>query len=78
MDTLISLLGRVGLLPHGNSFAWLPGLLWSMMGADAVIAAAYLSSTFAALNYVRKRPEATRTGWPGFSARSSSPAASRT
>jgi hypothetical protein len=43
MDNLTSLLGRNGFLPHGYCFTWSPGLLWSMVGADAVIAASYFS-----------------------------------
>jgi len=62
MDTLVSLLGRNGFLPHGYCFTWSPGLLWSMVGADAVIAAAYFSIPIAMLSYVRRRPQAT-TNW---------------
>lgn len=62
MDSLVSLLGRNGFLPHGYCFTWSPGLLWSMVGADAVIAAAYFSIPLATLSYVRQRPEAT-TKW---------------
>ncbi len=62
MDTLTSLLGRNGFLPHGYCFTWSPGLLWSMVGADAVIAAAYFSIPVAILSYTRRRPEAT-TNW---------------
>jgi PAS domain S-box-containing protein len=65
MDTLISILGRNGFLPHGYCFSWSPGLLWSMVGADAVIAMAYFSIPIAMLSYVRRRPEATmnRLAW---------------
>lgn len=62
MDFLVSLLGRNGFLPHGYCFTWSPGLLWSMVGADAVIAAAYFSIPLATLSYVRQRPETT-TKW---------------
>jgi PAS domain S-box-containing protein len=62
MDTLVSLLGRNGFMPHGYCFTWSPGVLWSMVSADAVIAAAYFSIPIATLTYVRKRPEAT-TNW---------------
>ena len=62
MDSLVSLLGRNGFLPHGYCFTWSPGLLWSMVGADAVIAAAYFSIPVATLSYVRRRPEPT-TKW---------------
>jgi len=62
MDTLVSLLGRNGFLPHGYCFTWSPGLLWSMVGADAVIALAYFSIPLAVLSYIRKRPEPA-TNW---------------
>ena len=62
MDTLVSLLGRNGYLPHGYCFTWTPGLLWSMVTADLVIAAAYFSIPLALLSYVRRRPEATQYG----------------
>jgi PAS domain S-box-containing protein len=62
MDTLISLLGRNGFLPHGYCFTWSPGLLWAMVGADAVIAAAYFSIPVATVSYIRRRPEAS-TNW---------------
>jgi PAS domain S-box-containing protein len=47
--------GRSGFLPHGYCFTWTPGLLWSMVGADGVIAAAYFSIPAAILRFVRKR-----------------------
>ena len=62
MDTLISLLGRNGFLPHGYCFTWSPGLLWSMVGADAVIAASYFSIPVAILSFTRRRPDAS-TNW---------------
>ena len=65
MSTLISLLGRSGFLPHGYCFTWSPGLLWSMVSADAVIASAYFSIPLATLSYVRRRPAAT-TNWLAF------------
>lgn len=56
MGLLNSVFGRSGFLLHGYCVTWTPGLLWSMVGADAVIAAGcdgYLSKpinvkTFAA------------------------------
>ena len=56
MDTLLSTLGRNGFLPHGYCFSWSPGLLWSMVIADATIAAAYFSIPVAIVSYVRQRP----------------------
>jgi PAS domain S-box-containing protein len=65
MDMLASFLGRNGFLPHGYCFTWSPGVLWSMVGADAVIAAAYFSIPIATLSYARKRPDVTanRVAW---------------
>ena len=57
MDTLVSLLGRNGFLPHGYCFTWTPGLLWAMVSSDAVIAASYFSIPVALLSYVRQRPK---------------------
>ena len=55
MDVLDALFGRTGFLPHGYCFTWTPGLLWSMVGADSVIAAAYFSIPATILRFVRKR-----------------------
>ncbi|HEX9391324.1 MAG TPA: PAS domain S-box protein [Usitatibacteraceae bacterium] len=62
MDTLTSLLGRGGYLPHGYCFTWTPGLLWSMVGADAIIAMAYFSIPLAMVSFVRKRAD-TAMNW---------------
>jgi PAS domain S-box-containing protein len=62
MDTLLSTLGRNGFLPHGYCFSWSPGLLWSMVIADATIAAAYFSIPVAIVSYVRQRPENSHRG----------------
>ena len=55
---LLSFLGRNGYLPHGYCFAWSPGVLWSMVVADAAVAAAYFSIPLGILVFVRKRPDA--------------------
>ncbi|WP_394788727.1 PAS domain S-box protein [Rhodoferax sp.] len=65
MDTWVSLLGRNGFLPHGYCFTWTPGLLWSMVTADATIAAAYFSIPVATLSFIRRRPDAT-LNWVAF------------
>ena len=62
MDFLTSLFARNGFLPHGACFSWTPGLLWSMVGADAVIAAAYFSIPVAIVSFVRQRGPAP-TNW---------------
>jgi PAS domain S-box-containing protein len=55
MDWLSSLLGRSGFLPHGYCFAWTPGLLWTMVTADALIALAYFSIPLTIVHFIRKR-----------------------
>lgn len=62
MDSLSSLLCKNGFLPHGYCFTWSPSLLWSMVAADAVIAAVCFSIPVAVLSCVRKRPE-PHTNW---------------
>jgi len=57
MDFLSSLLGRNGFLPHGYCFTWAPGLLWTMVASDAVIAVAYFSIPMAIFKFVRQRSE---------------------
>ncbi len=54
---LLSFLGRNGYLPHGYCFTWSPGVLWSMVAADAAVAAAYFSIPLSILVFVRKRPD---------------------
>ena len=57
MDLLASFLGRNGFLPHGYCFTWSPGLLWSMVGADAVITASYFSIPLALMSFTRQRQD---------------------
>ncbi|MDB6000300.1 MAG: sensor hybrid histidine kinase, partial [Rhizobacter sp.] len=57
MEFLTSFLGRNGYLPHGYCFTWTPGLLWAMVTADSVIAAAYFSIPLAMVSFFRRRPE---------------------
>jgi PAS domain S-box-containing protein len=59
MDFLTSFLGRSGYLPHGYCFTWTPELLWTMVGADALIAAAYFSIPLAILSFLRKRGDSS-------------------
>jgi PAS domain S-box-containing protein len=59
MDTLTSLLGSTGFHPLGDCLNWAPGVLWSMVGADAVTAAAFFSVPAAALSHLRRRPDAS-------------------
>ena len=59
MEFLNALLGRGDYLPHGYCFTWTPGLLWSMVGADGIIALAYFSIPVALMSFVRKGGHAT-------------------
>ena len=59
MDDIVSFLGRNGYLPHGYCFTWRPELLWSMVGADLIIAGAYFSIPLAMLSFVRQRGESS-------------------
>ena len=54
---LLSLLGRNGFLPHGYCFTWSPGILWTMVGSDAIIAAAYFAIPAGILVFARRRPD---------------------
>ena len=62
MSYVQQLLGSSSFLPHGYCFTWSPGLLWSMVIADAVIAASYFSIPIAILAFTRRRPESTLNG----------------
>ena len=55
MEFLTSFFGRAGFLPHGYCFTWSPGVLWTMVASDAIIALAYFSIPLALVTFVRKR-----------------------
>lgn len=55
MDDLQTFLAGQGLLPHGYCIAWSPGLLWTLVAADALIAAAYYSIPLGLFVLARKR-----------------------
>ena len=57
MDQIASFMGRAGFLPHGYCFNWSPGLLWTMVGANAAIASAYFSIPLAIVSFVRQRED---------------------
>jgi PAS domain S-box-containing protein len=59
MEFLTSFFGRAGFLPHGYCFTWSPGVLWTMVGSDAIIALAYFSIPVALVTFVRKRGVST-------------------
>ncbi len=54
---LLDLMATEGFLPHGYCFQWSPGLLGTMVAADAVIAAAYYSIPIALLVFVKRRKD---------------------
>ena len=62
MDSLIQLFARNGFLPHGYCFTWSPGLLWAMVGANAVIALLYFSIPLAISHFLRRRVDFTHRG----------------
>lgn len=49
-------------MPHGHCYFWQPGLLWTHVGADALIALAYFSIPISLMYYLRKRPQ-VQFGW---------------
>ena len=49
--------GQGSFLPHGYCFTWTPGLLWTFVGADALIAAAYFSIPLALWRFAQLRQE---------------------
>jgi PAS domain S-box-containing protein len=57
MDELTGIVARAGFLPHGYCFQWSPGLLWTMVGSDLAIAAAYFSIPLVIASYARQRPQ---------------------
>ena len=59
MSVNSALFGRGDFLPHGYCFAWSPGLLWSLVAADTLIALAYFSIPLAILVFIRKRADPT-------------------
>jgi PAS domain S-box-containing protein len=63
MFSLTDLLGRNGFLPHGYCFTWAPGLLWTMVVADGLIAASYFSIPLALVSFVRRRNDGTVMNW---------------
>ncbi len=62
VDQALSFLSRNGYLPHGYCFTWQPELLWTMVGADLLIALAYFSIPWAIWHFVRRRGESSLSG----------------
>ena len=57
MDLIESFFARGGLLPHGVCLSASPGLLWTMVVADVLIATAYFSIPLAIASFVQRRGE---------------------
>ena len=57
MDLIESFFARGGLLPHRVCLSASPGLLWTMVIADVLIASAYFSIPLAIVSFVRRRGE---------------------
>lgn len=55
MEYLINLLGDERFMPHGHRYLWLPGLLWTNVISDALIALAYLSISVTLIYFIHKR-----------------------
>lgn len=55
LESVGRLFSTEGFMPHGMCFAWTPRLLWTMVGADLVIALAYYSIPAAIFVGVRRR-----------------------
>jgi PAS domain S-box-containing protein len=57
MELIDAFLGRNGLLPHGYCISNSPGLLWSMVVTDSLVALAYFSIPLAIVHFMRQRPD---------------------
>jgi len=49
-------------MPHGHCYLWTPGLLWTYVFSDSLIAASYFTIPVALLSFVRKRAD-LRFNW---------------
>jgi signal transduction histidine kinase len=56
-DLLVDLFGNRLWEPHGHCFLWTPSLLWTMVGANVLIALAYYSIPLTLLALVRQRQD---------------------
>jgi len=56
LDSLASLFSTDGFMPHGYCYTWQPGLLWSMVVSEGLVALAYLSIPVALLFFLRRQP----------------------
>jgi two-component system, chemotaxis family, sensor kinase Cph1 len=56
-EAIKDLIFSTGLMPHGYCLAWSPGLVWSMVTADAIIGLSYYSIPVGLLYFVRRQRE---------------------
>ncbi|MBU3694459.1 MAG: PAS domain S-box protein [Rhodocyclaceae bacterium] len=57
MDFFNDFMGQQGFLPHAYCLTWTPGLLWTMVIADALTVMAYFSIPAFIVTFVRKRQD---------------------
>ena len=57
MDAIHSWLSSEGFMPHGHCYLWTPGLLWTNIASDSLIALSYLTIPVTLVYIVRKRPD---------------------
>lgn len=57
METIAQFFAASGFVPHGYCLQWSPGLIWSYVIADAVIALSYYSIPVALWIFVRRRTD---------------------
>jgi signal transduction histidine kinase len=51
------LFGENGFMPHGHCFLWEPGVLWTTVGSDFLIFAAYVAISCALWYFMRRRKD---------------------
>ena len=57
MDAIAAWFNSSGFIPHGYCLHWSPGLIWTYVGSDAVIALSYYSIPIALWTFARRRTE---------------------
>lgn len=57
MDAIATWFTSAGFMPHGYCLQWSPGLIWTYVGSDAVIALSYYSIPIALWTFARRRVE---------------------
>lgn len=57
MDSLFGFFSNTVFIPHGFCIKWQPGLLWTYVASDALIALSYYTIPLALLYFVKKRKD---------------------